>query len=566
LNSKGKKNLFLLLAAFISTAFMLTLIQPPFSISLLAWLAYVPFILACSPDAKLKSLLLISYLASLGYWLANLYWLVPVTIAGWLAFCLYTAILWPLMVIAFRYLRTKKLPLFITAPIIIVAAERLQGFFLGGFFWRHLSHSQFQNLSLIQIADVFGAAGVSFLIAMFNGLIADLIIPAGKEKWLTARKLINSAIVVFSLALTITYGQFRINQTARFAEQGPLVAAVQSNVPQFVKESLQASEQIFDDLISDSNEALAAGARLVIWPETMVMTPLNKEFLDLCSDLSEPKVFHQRLCNHSKQKAYILVGAYSTIVELKGTDYLAREKYNSAFLYTPEGAQDKIRYDKIHLVAFGEYVPFKKTVPFIYKILMKFTPYDYDYSLDAGNRFSIFETGGGTEGSKKHKFSVMICYEDTIPYIARRFTLDKSANKKIDWLVNISNDGWFVRFKTGTVIPSAELAQHTAVCAFRAVENRTAIVRSVNTGISCLIDTTGGIRNGFKAGSLPKKAPDRKAVSGWFAEPVPIDKRVTFFSRFGQWLDDCCAIAFVCVVFLQLRLLIFRNKKIGSHS
>jgi len=566
LNGKGKKKFLLPVAAFISTAFVLTIIQPPFSISLLAWLGYVPFILACSPKANLKSLLLISYLVSAGYWLANLYWLVPVTIPGWLAFCLYTALLWPLMAICFRFLRIKKLPLALTAPVIIVAAERLQGLLLGGFYWRHLSHSQFENLHLIQIADIFGAAGVSFLIAMFNGLIADLIISAGKEKWLTARKLINTAIVVLALTLAIIYGRFRINQTPRFTEQGPLVAALQSNVPQSVKESLQASAQIFNALICDSNEAIKAGAQLVIWPETMVQTALNEDFLALCPESAQPRTFDKRLSNHAKTGASILVGAHSSVVGLQKETYVVKKKYNSAFLYRNDGTKDRTRYDKIHLVAFGEYVPFKKTAPFIHKMLMKFTPYDYDYSLDAGKQFGVFELTDTKEKTKKYKFSVMICYEDTIPYIARNFTLDESANKKIDFLVNISNDGWFVRYVKNRVLPTTELVQHIAVCAFRAVENRTTIVRSVNTGISCIIDSTGKIKDGYSAGSLPRYALKRQAVSGWFAQPVPIDKRVTFFSRYGQWLDNCCAAVLSGLLFLQLRRTIYRNNRYNGKK
>ncbi|MHC4575700.1 MAG: hypothetical protein ACYS76_16535, partial [Planctomycetota bacterium] len=116
------------------------------------------------------------------------------------------------------------------------------------------------------------------------------------------------------------------------------------------------------------------------------------------------------------------------------------------------------------------------------------------------------------------------------------------------WLVNISNDGWFVRFKRAQVLPSTELPQHAAVCVFRAVENRLAVLRSVNTGISCLIDSLGRIRNGFTAGNLPTDPMARKGIAGWFVAGMPIDKRVTFFSRFGQWLDFCCAVCLVLVI------------------
>ena len=159
----------------------------------------------------------------------------------------------------------------------------------------------------------------------------------------------------------------------------------------------------------------------------------------------------------------------------------------------------------------------------------------------------------------------MICYEDSVPAIARKFALDEQGGKKVDWLVNISNDGWFVRFADGKVLPSTELTQHTAICVFRAVENRVAIVRSVNTGISCLIDTVGRIKNGYLAGDLPQKAMARQGVSGWFADRVSIDKRITFFSKYGQWLDFCCAIGFLSLIII-LFLGWFLQKRIGQNS
>ena len=135
----------------------------------------------------------------------------------------------------------------------------------------------------------------------------------------------------------------------------------------------------------------------------------------------------------------------------------------------------------------------------------------------------------------------------------RKFVLGEHGEKKADWLLNISNDGWFVQFKNGKVFPSTELSQHTAVCVFRAVENRTSILRSVNTGVSCLIDSLGHIKDGFIDGDLPQKAMARQGMSGWFADKITIDKRITFFSKYGQWLDFCCAIFFIWLIILSFR-------------
>jgi apolipoprotein N-acyltransferase len=551
LKNSGMKKILLFFSAFIVSALMLTVIQAPIEWSALAWVSLVPFILACSPAVKVKHLVLTAYLVSLCYWLGNLYWIYPVTLLGWLAFCTYTALLWPMVAVCLRFCRIKKIPLVLAVPVLIVGAERLQGLFLGGFFWRFLAHSQYANTTLIQIADIFGAAGLSLLIAMVNGLVAELIIAGGERKLLKVSNFLKVGLVCGALAATIIYGQWRINQSPKYVKQGPLVAALQSNVPQSVKKSHQASEVIFDELLKKSNASTEAGAELIIWPETMVQARLDPKILGLLAPSETDRLFDEILREHSKNTAFVLAGAYGGVPGIResGAIYLAK-RYNSAFLYKPDGTQAEEQYSKIHLVAFGEYVPFRESFPLLFNLLMKFTPYDYDYTLDAGSEYTVFEMTS-SEG-QVYKFSVMICYEDAVPAIARRFAMGKEGAKKIDWLVNISNDGWFVRFANGKVSPSTELGQHTAICAFRAVENRLAVVRSVNTGVSCVIDTLGHIRNRYIAGTLPQEAMSRTGVAGWFVDRVPIDERTTFFSRGGQWLDFCCAFCLIWLIIISL--------------
>ena len=578
------KNIFLLCLPFIASAAMLTVIQAPISFSPLAWVSLVPFILVCRPTAKPKRLAVAAYLISLCYWLGNLYWIFPITVVGWLTFCLYTALLWPILALCLRYCRIKKIPLFLAAGVLFVGAERLQGLFLGGFFWRFLAHSQYQNITLIQIADIFGAAGLSFLIAMVNGLLAELFLDArysilDTRCWKSIFKisnLIKTAVVCAALLATVFYGRWRISQEDEFVEAGPLVASLQSNIPQAVKrEALrgedqaaeQTSQEIFDELMQKSKASAEAGAELIVWPETMVQATLNPEVLSLVDPSHPWKAFDKALREHSKDSAFVLVGAYGGVPEIRQdlTIHLA-EKYNSAFLYRPDGQQSDKQYSKIHLVLFGEVMPFRKSFPLLFKLVMKFNPYNYDHSLDAGSEYTVFEmTRGQGQETQPYKFSVIICYEATMPAIVRRFALDEHGRKQIDWLINISNDGWFVRFKGEKVLPSTELPQHAAICVFRAVENRLAVLRSVNTGISCLIDTLGRIRDGYIAASpdpdFPVTAMERKGMAGWFADKMPIDKRVTFFSKYGQWLDFCCAFCLVLLIIVPLSARAVRNKK-----
>jgi apolipoprotein N-acyltransferase len=363
--------------------------------------------------------------------------------------------------------------------------------------------------------------------------------------------LLRVLLVCAALLGAIGYGKWRINQADKFITMGPMVGAVQTNVPQSVKQSFAAEEQILDGLINQNRLCAAGGTRLIVWPETMVQAILEPQILRLLDDSLQYKLFDKAIREQASKGSYILVGAYGGNPRIEnGFDIRMAQKYNAAFLYKPDGSQAGEKYYKIHLVPFGEILPFEN-VALIHNLLLKMTPYDFDYTLDPGSDYTVFEIKA-TDTNDTYRFSVMICYEDAVPVMARRFALDEKGNKRIDWLVNISNDGWFVRFDNGRVLPASELAQHTAVCAFRAVENRLAVVRGVNTGISCLIDTLGRIKDGYKAGNLPQNAFDRRGVAGWFADTVPIDSRITFFSRYGQWLDLSCQLCLAFIIITQV--------------
>ncbi|MDI6447743.1 apolipoprotein N-acyltransferase [Anaerobaca lacustris] len=568
--------------AFAVSAALLSVIQAPHDAWFLAPVAMVPFALACRPEVRARTLVLLAWLVGTAYWLANIYWIAPITIPGWLAMGVYIAVLWPLLAMAIRRARTWNVPMALALPILVVGAERLQGFPLGGFYWRLLGHSQYANLTLIQISDLFGAGGVSLLVAAVNGVLADWI-----QWWISTRRVciahqldnvakekvcgahptrvISTVATVLAVAAAFGYGRWRLAQAPAHATDGPLVAALQSNVPQSVKRSFSVSDRLFDDLMAKSRAAAQAGAELIVWPETMVQAFLQPELWPyLAPAPEEDMAFHKALIDHARDTAYLLVGAYGGEVmkDPQGEPFLGQ--YNSAYLYRPDGTRDPQRYDKIHLVLFGEYIPFRRSFNWLYQQLKRFAPeqYNYDYSLEHGTRYTIYEMAAPIPGGdpnapprtseSTYRFGTIICYEDAIPYIARNFALDPKGRKRVDWLVNISNDGWFVRFLDDPprVIPSTELPQHAAICVFRAVENRLPILRSVNTGISCLIDSSGRIHNEpIAAGDgFPVEAMQRTGMSGWFLDRMPIDSRVTFYSRHGQWLDTACAVAFVAVL------------------
>jgi apolipoprotein N-acyltransferase len=190
---------------------------------------------------------------------------------------------------------------------------------------------------------------------------------------------------------------------------------------------------------------------------------------------------------------------------------------NTALLVNAAG-DVAAKYDKMHLVPFGEYVPFRETFPW----LSAFTPYKWDYSCRPGAEFTRFPLRAAD--GRSFTFGCLICYEDSDPYLARQYA---GPDRPVNFMVNISNDGWF----NGT----EEHEEHLAICRFRAVETRRAVVRAVNMGISGVIDPDGRVV------ALPGETwAKSKKVEAVVRAVVPIDSRLTLYARFGDWLPAAC--------------------------
>lgn len=530
------KSFFWLGVSFAVSTVLLTICQAPYNCSWAAWIAWVPFMLACRPHAPSKILLPAVYLVWLIYWLANLYWLIGVTVPGYVVFCLVQACYGPVLAIAVRFVRKRGWPLTLLAPLIFVGAEAWQGVLFTGFGWYFLAHSQYRNLAMIQICELFGQLGVSVLIALVNGLMADLLLDIGQRRLKRWSNLFKPAAVGLLIGLSWLYGKVRLDESGRFLSDGPLLGVVQTNVPSHVKEISENGPAILESLFELSTPCFEAGAWMTIWPETMVLATLNPDYLFYLPPDSIAGEFDRQIRLFAKDRGYLLVGAHAARVIFSGGEPVVADQYNSAFLYEPTGQQSSIRYDKIHLVPFGEYIPFRDTLPWLYEMIRRLSPYDYDYNLTPGRRYTRFHI---EKEGKRYGFGVLICYEDTDPTLCRKMVLDKKEGTKADFLVNISNDGWYVRYKDGKIRPTVELAQRMAITVFRCVENRVSVVRSVNTGISCVIDSLGRIHDNYLEGSLPRPAIERKGpdAEGWFVDRILLDLRVTFFTRYGRWLD-----------------------------
>jgi apolipoprotein N-acyltransferase len=218
-------------------------------------------------------------------------------------------------------------------------------------------------------------------------------------------------------------------------------------------------------------------------------------------------------------------------------------RFNSAVMVDKNG-QPQGRYDKIHRVPFGEYVPFRDWIP----AMNALAPYETDYSVRAGQNFTRFPLD-------QHRFGVVICFEDTDPTLARQYVC-RDGTPQADFFVNISNDGWF----KGT----PEHEEHLAISRFRAIECRRSLARSVNMGISAIIDPNGRVlqpeliqshedsdvgatriwqlpgENNRIVELPPSRWKDYKKVAGVLVGELPIDQRTSLYAQWGDWLPWVC--------------------------
>lgn len=523
---------------------------------------FVPWLLAIALSPRAGWTCLVSYLFGAAFYLMHWRWLAITTVEGYLlGSLLYMAPLFIPVAWLIRHLhRTRGWPLAFAFPFIWVAQELAHSRGPLAFPWFLLGHSQYRFRTAVQIADLAGVYGLSFVLAAVNGLIADLLlkqffIRRRGRKAPAGRSLMPAAAFAGALLLfMLVYGQYRLHQSG--PADGPRVAVIQGDFPlvPYNNPGTPSDDRKRLQYFQLAEEALADQPDLLVLPETPWAMYLNGEALaDAGRVLLEglawasPHDAEQikqgraapfiRRCMLSRtelaalasaSRTPIVIGAMSMEKSPSPSADPPFHKYNSAFVFTPDAAEPA-RYDKINLVLFGEYVPFRYTWKALYRFLND-GPWNIwgvggnEYSLTPGREHATFPPGTELPPEMQSRFGVTICYEDVIPQVFRRFILDAEGRKRVGFMLNISNDGWF---GYGT-----QQAQHLVNCAFRAVENRVGIARSVNTGISGFIRPDGSIyelvgngRNGLRAGG-----------EGFGTAVVLTDPRVTLYSRIGDAL------------------------------
>ena len=481
----------------------------------LSWIALAPLLVAVlqarehetlqlSEGAKLLpakagQAFLLAYVSGIIWYAGTCYWIystmrhyggasTPVAVLIMFLFCLYVALYHGafglLVSLAAKIDPQNRLPL-VLSPFLWVAIE-LARTRITGFPWDLLGITQVDNIPLARIATVTGVYGISLEIMVVNVAFAAVFLVRRDKR----NKLLLAAVAA---AIVLQIGQLL---PVRAAGADHTALLVQQNIPilegaDWTKDYLEGTLR---DLSSISMQPTENGQRpsLIVWPESPSPFYTN-----------DP-IFRNALGNLARQaNTWILVGSLGQRNAMH-SQQMESAVYNSGSLFSPQG-ELVTRYDKVHLVPFGEYVPFRRL-----------------FSFAAGLTDQVGDFTSGTSRlplqSGDMKVGVFICYESIFPDEIRQ-----SAANGAEVLVNISNDGWYG--------DSGAYAQHLRQARMRAIENSRWLLRDTNTGVTASIDPYGRI-----VASVPRKL--RIALLA----PYALTNVTTFYTRYGDWFAWLCAI------------------------
>lgn len=478
------------------------------------------------------------WLAGMLFWLAALHWVRLPHWANhilWVALSFYLAFYLPVFVALARVaVHRLRVPVVLAAPVVWTGLELARGYFLTGFTMASLGHTQYRWLELIQLSDLAGAYGVSFVVMLVAACLARMFPCDGRRPALWP--VCPAAAVV---ALAVCYGHFRMFvDNTRTAAKVPSakVLLIQESIDATMKAAEGRGQEIFRRYFQLSKRALQEhpDADLLVWPETMFRIP--EEFrikgeegacyatlLTYDDEVQMPEQFEGSEEDFRRDLQWLAMRgrramgwtAWSLDVPLilgvdrKHHSGRARQSFNSAVLVGPSGELVGDTYDKMHLVVFGEFVPFARYVPWVHRL----TPMNMD--LSPGKQPVAFSVG-------RLRYAPNICYETVIPHLIRRQINTLAARgAEPDVLVNLTNDGWFWG--------SSELDMHLICGVFRAVECRKPLLIAANTGISAWIDGNGRIRH---------RGPSQGAAV--VLAMVRPDRRESWYLRHGDWPAGVC--------------------------
>lgn len=455
---------------------------------------------------------LVAYGSGVVWYLGTCYWVYPVmhgygglnAVAAALvtvAFCLYMALhhgLFGLLLVlmARRSSVGNRRPLFL-APFFWVAIELLRDRVVGNP-WLPLGSAQVDNVPFARIAEVTGIYGLSFAVMLVNcAFVAALL--------LVGRRRTNLFISATAAAIALQMGVFAKTEPFPVTREATLV---QEDVP--VLDANQWTPQLYDQTIGSlaqlsvrkEQKSAAGDPGLIVWPESPA--PF---FID------DPRLRPWLVTIARDANSYMVVGSVGTAPgQAPGSESLL----NSALVVQPDGTYMG-HYDKIHLVPFGEYVPFKDLLFFASKLTREVG----DFAR--GTERKVFDLNGT-------KIGVFICYESIFPDEVRQFTANGAQV-----LINISNDGWYGE--------SGAPFQHLQMARMRAIENHRWLLVSTNSGITASIDPYGRV---------VKEAP--RNVRTAITVPFSTNIETTFYVRYGDVFGWICVVISILAVFVRTRI------------
>ena len=468
---------------------------------ILAWFAFVPLFFSLNNKTS-KQTFWLFYVSGITFWAGTVYWLVNVTLVGTILLVLYLALYSAIFGLIIRpFTRAARFCILFFIPAVWVLLEYARSHLLTGFPWDLLGYSQYLNLPVIQIADITGVWGISFLVILVNVAIVGIIWSLKTRLFSRLKVIVVSVILLFSLVLF--YGYLRLASFKPAPEaQAIKISLIQGNIPQELKWDSGARDSIMRSYFELTSQAAKDNSDLIIWPEAALPVVLEEE----------PE-YYSRLGEYLKTiNKPLLFGS----VTQKGGLY-----YNSALLLSGD-ARLLNQYDKLHLVPFGEYIPFRNSLKFMDTI----APIG---DITRGKDYTIFKLPGFPAG-----FGVLICFEDVFPELARNF-----VSRGAGFLVNITNDAWFGK--------TPEAYQHLAASVFRAIENRVYLARSANTGVSAFISPLGKIIS-----DLSDKKGNNLFIAGYCSDSLKISKpKPSFYNLHGDIFPLICFLFFLYVIIFK---------------
>jgi apolipoprotein N-acyltransferase len=410
------------------------------------------------------------------------YWLVYVHSAAAPLVCLWLSLWLAAFGILCGPLRSSG-AMVLWMPTAWVCVEYLRSIGPLSFAWGLLGHTQWQNLPLIQAASLTGVYGVSFLLAMTSGAMAAFPV------WFRGRKPVDGFLLVFPfvLLLGVWTAGIRAAQTRETGDGSTLrLALIQTCLTQHEKWDEKEFDRVKARTYRLSHEAAGGDVDLIVWPETALPLAINEW----------PEVEEELIGEVRAMGKPVLVGSLIEHGEEAGSDLR-----NAVFLYRSDTSswEKAQRYEKMHLVPWGEYVPLKNLFPFVDRMVSE----EGGGGLSPGKVPTVFRLNDAS-------FGAPVCFESAVPGLVGRFVAGGAG-----LLINVTNDAWFRE--------SSAQEQHAIQSVFRAVENRRAVARAANTGLTCWISPTGEIKD-----QLPLYEP------GFLLVEVRLCSGTTFYTRHGD--------------------------------